>query len=98
MVPKSQKVRILIVDDHPIFREGLRYLLGAEPDLEVIGEAGDGEEALRKVATLRPNLVLLDLAMPQLGGLDVLDDLVLAGSCHIMLLTAGEDEIVEHIQ
>jgi DNA-binding NarL/FixJ family response regulator len=61
-------VRVLLVDDHPVVREGLRALLGAEDDLDVVGEASSGEEAVVQAARLRPDVVLMDLRMP--GGLD----------------------------
>ncbi len=65
------KIRVLITDDHAIVREGLKQLLDSQPDMETIGEAGDGREALEKVKSLHPDVVLLDLTMPHLGGLEV---------------------------
>jgi len=64
------KLRVLIADDHAILREGLRALLGATPDIEVVGEAADGREAIAQVGALRPDIVLMDAAMPGLGGLE----------------------------
>jgi DNA-binding NarL/FixJ family response regulator len=61
-------IRVLIVDDHPIVRSGLVGLLGIEADMEVVGEAGDGEEAIARAAALRPDVVLMDLRMPRLDG------------------------------
>ncbi len=63
------KVNILLADDHPIVHEGLRALIEAEPDLAVIAEADNGLEAIRLTESLRPNVVLVDLAMPGLSGL-----------------------------
>ena len=63
---KSQPVRIVIADDHPIFRDGLRRLLEAEPDLKVMGEASDGAEAVKLARQLKPDILLLDLAMPSI--------------------------------
>ncbi|MFN0071410.1 MAG: response regulator [Chloroflexota bacterium] len=65
-------IRVLIVDDHAILRSGLRMLLGAQPDMHVVGDAADGAEAARLAAELEPDVVLLDLAMPGMGGLDAL--------------------------
>ena len=62
------KIRILLVDDQTMFRSGMRMLLSSQPDFEVIGEAADGEEALQKCASLKPDVVLMDLRMPVLDG------------------------------
>jgi DNA-binding NarL/FixJ family response regulator len=64
-------VRILLVDDHPIVRQGLRTLLGGRPGWEVVGEASDGIEALVKIESLQPDVVVLDVTMPQMNGLEV---------------------------
>jgi DNA-binding NarL/FixJ family response regulator len=63
-------VRILLVDDHPIVRQGLRTLLEARPGWEVVGEASDGLEALEKVDSLQPDVVVLDVTMPRMNGLE----------------------------
>ncbi len=72
MSKDQASVGILITDDHPIFRDGLRRLLESESGLHVVGEAANGEEALRMIDQLHPDLLLLDLAMPGLPGLEVL--------------------------
>jgi two-component system response regulator NreC len=64
------KTRILIVDDHAILREGLRALLGYYDDVEVVGEAADGAESLARVGQLQPDIVLMDIAMPKMNGLE----------------------------
>lgn len=69
------EIRLLLVDDHPVVRRGLRGYLELEPDFTVVGEAGDGEEALRAIAETDPDVVLLDLKMPGLDGQGVLDRL-----------------------
>jgi two-component system, NarL family, response regulator DegU len=65
----SSNVRIAIADDHPTFRDGLRRLLEAESDLQVIGEASNGEDVVHRVLELKPDILLLDLAMPARDGL-----------------------------
>ncbi|MBA2669264.1 MAG: response regulator transcription factor [Gemmatimonadetes bacterium] len=64
-----EPVRVLISDDHPHFREGLKALLLSAPELEVVGEAADGEEAVRLAARLQPDVALMDLYMPGIGGI-----------------------------
>ena len=77
---RSQTIRIVIADDHPIFRDGLRRLLEAEPGLKVIGEACDGNEAVKLARQLKPDIMLLDLAMPRQPGLEALRDLSTGGA------------------
>jgi len=99
---KSQPIRLVIADDHPIFRDGLRRLLEAESDLKVIGEARDGAEAVKLARQLKPDIMLLDLAMPTHPGLEALRDLSNgeANSVRVILLTAAAEkkEIVEALQ
>lgn len=64
----AQRIRVLIVDDHLMFRQGLRTLLQSYPDIDVVDEAGDGAEALSKVATLQPSVVVMDISMPRMDG------------------------------
>jgi len=64
-----KKIRVLVAEDHETVRQGLRMLIDAEPDMEVIGEAGDGRTALARVDALRPGVAVLDIAMPQMNGL-----------------------------
>src|SRR6186713_535369 len=65
MALKQDKVRIFIADDHPVFRFGLRQIIEAEPDFDVVGEADHGEDALELIGTLRPSIAILDVAMPR---------------------------------
>jgi DNA-binding NarL/FixJ family response regulator len=65
-----EPTRILIADDHPHFREGLSALLLSAPDLEVVGEAADGEETISLAAELQPDVILIDLDMPGTGGIE----------------------------
>jgi DNA-binding NarL/FixJ family response regulator len=67
-----KKIRVLIADDHAIVRDGLRQLLGGQQDMEAAGEAEDGHQALEKAKALRPDVVLLDIAMPRLSGIEVI--------------------------
>lgn len=68
----TKKIRVLIADDHAIVREGLRALLDGQPDIEVVGEATDGEEAVKMTSQLQPNIVLMDITMPRLSGLEAI--------------------------
>jgi DNA-binding NarL/FixJ family response regulator len=63
-------IRVLIADDHPVFRYGLRALLKAEPGFEVVGEATTGDEAIASAATLQPDVILMDLNMPGVNGIE----------------------------
>jgi two-component system, NarL family, nitrate/nitrite response regulator NarL len=90
MPERHGRIRIVIADDHPIFRDGLRRLLEADPRFEVLGEAGDGHEAVEQAAKLRPDLLLLDLAMPRANGLQALQELIELGiPVRPVLLTAA---------
>ena len=82
-------VRILLADDHPILRDGLRRLLEAESDLRVIGEAGDGIEAVKAVRRLKPDLLLLDLNMPRQTGLEALREIGALSSTRTVVLAAA---------
>lgn len=68
-------IRILVADDHPVVRDGLVAILSTQQDFDVVGEAGDGQETLRKVSALTPNVLLLDLEMPEMDGVRVLQAL-----------------------
>jgi two-component system, NarL family, nitrate/nitrite response regulator NarL len=100
---RSQPVRIMLADDHPIFRDGLRRLLEAESDLKVIGEACDGAEAVKMARQLKPDILLLDLAMPRMPGLEALREMSSGSSStsvRVILLTAAAEkkQIVEALQ
>jgi len=99
---RSQSVKILIADDHPIFRDGLRRLLESERGFKVVGEACDGFEAVDFVRTLKPEILLLDLAMPRRHGLEALREISNshAGPVRVILLTAAaeREQIVEALQ
>jgi two-component system, NarL family, response regulator NreC len=83
---------ILLADDHLVLRAGLKLLLESQPDLRVVGEAASGIEAIELAAKLQPNLILLDLSMPNLGGLDALPVLrKTAPAAKILILTMHDD-------
>ena len=88
-----EKITVLIADDHPVVRQGLRVLLSLEDDIEVVGEVGDGAEAVDLAAALVPDVILLDLKLPVLDGLGVLADLRDRGlPSHTLVLTSVADQ------
>lgn len=98
MSETQQSVRILVADDHPIFRDGLRKLLEAEKDFEVVGEASDGGEAIEMAQQLKPDVLLLDLAMPRVPGLETVRLLgTTVEAIKVILLTAAieREQIVD---
>ena len=85
--------RILLIDDHPLFRRGVAQLLAAEPDFVVVGEAGDGETGIDLAATLQPDVILLDLNMKGMDGLETLRKLKAGGvGARCIMLTVSGDE------
>lgn len=85
-------LRILLIDDHTVLRTGLRMLLQTQPDMDVVGEAGDGEEGLRAIRSLQPDLVILDLSMPGLGGLELLPHILAEQpELKVVILTMHDD-------
>jgi two-component system response regulator NreC len=86
---RSGRIRVLLADDHRLVRAGLRVLLGTQPDIEVVGEAGDGEETVVETQRLRPDIVLMDLAMPKGGGLEATKRIAESGlPARVLILTA----------
>jgi DNA-binding NarL/FixJ family response regulator len=91
-VSAPAKVTVLIADDHPVVRQGLQVLLSLQDDIEVVGEAADGEEAVELTASLAPDVILLDLRLPGLDGLGVLADLRERGlATRVLVLTSVTD-------
>ncbi|HYE24351.1 MAG TPA: response regulator transcription factor [Clostridia bacterium] len=98
---KDSKVRLLIADDHTIFRDGLRRLLESEGGMSVVGEAGDGAEAIAMVQQSRPDILILDLAMPRVPGLEALRELIaMQAPTRVIILTAAIEkrQVLEALQ
>jgi NarL family two-component system response regulator LiaR len=88
-----EPIRILIADDHPIVREGLRALIHSAPDLELVGEATNGEEAIEKARLLKPDITLLDLIMPRKDGLTAISEIRRENpEARILVLTSFSEE------
>ncbi len=87
------KIRILVADDHPVLRGGMRTLLEQEEDLEVIAEAGDGEEAVAQATKLSPDVALMDIVMPKLNGVEATRQIKhISPTTAILILTAYDDD------
>jgi two-component system NarL family response regulator len=97
----SDPIRILIADDHPVVREGLAAMIERQPDMSVVAEAGTGREAVERALEHRPDIVLMDLRMPELGGVEATVRLrERLPSCQVIVLTTydGDQEIVRALQ
>ena len=93
---KDNKIKVLMVDDHAVLRDGIRALLGMHDDIEIVGEASEGREAIEKALELSPDVVIMDIAMPGLGGLEATLEIVkLSPKCRILILTQYDD--IEYI-
>lgn len=89
----DKRIKVMIADDHPIVREGLRKLLTLEEDIDVVGEASDGRELIDKMREADPDVILLDLRMPNLDGLGALQTLQQTGNrAKVIVITASEDK------
>lgn len=87
------KIRVLVADDHAIVREGVRMILARENDIEVVGEAGDGQQALEQVGKLRPQVVIMDISMPAMGGIEATQRIrAQYADVQVLALTMHEDE------
>lgn len=89
----SEPIRVLLVDDHALFRSGIRSLLQRHPEFQIVGEAGDGMEAVKRAGQLQPDVVLLDLHMPGLSGREAARMIAEeTPQSHVLMLTVSEEE------
>lgn len=87
------KIKIIVAEDHAVVREGTRHILEQQPDLQIVGEAADGEEAVRLTKTFRPDVALLDISMPRLDGIEAAKQIkALCPNTAILVLTAYDDD------
>src|SRR5947207_7170823 len=93
------KIKVLLADDHTVVRQGLRALLQAEPDIETVGEAETGRQAVERTKALNPDVVVMDIAMPMLNGLEATRQIVkqVASSRVLILSTHSDDEYIHHL-
>ena len=91
--PHGEAIRVLVVDDHALFRRGLEMVLAQEPDIDVVGEAGDGAEAVELARELTPDVVLMDVRMPRRGGIEACTGIKdVSPSTKIVMLTISDEE------
>jgi|SRR5215210_6380231 len=89
----TERIRVLVADDHPVFRRGMRAILGAERDTELVGEATDGEEAVRLALELQPGVILMDLNIPRATGIEATQRILEANpNTAILMFTMFEDD------
>jgi YesN/AraC family two-component response regulator len=93
MAKTKQQIRVLLADDHAIFRDGLRKLLDSDEDMSIVGEAQNGVECIKLLTKLKPDILLLDLRMPDKDGLAVLEEVNFDTlPTRVIVLTAAEDD------
>jgi DNA-binding NarL/FixJ family response regulator len=89
----ADRIEVMIVDDHPVFRQGLRNVLAAHEDIRIVGEATDGQEAIERAQELLPDVVMMDINLPTLNGLQATRKLkALCPEVNVIMLTAYDDE------
>lgn len=97
----NKKIRVVLADDHAVLRAGLRALLNVEPDIEVIGEASDGKDAIHQVEALEPDVIVMDLSMPGTSGLDAIEQITsrhLDSKVLVLTMHSEEQYILQVIQ
>ena len=97
----GEKIRVLVVDDHPVVRRGIRSLMAEEPDITVIGEAVNGRDALEQVEKLQPDVILMDLVMPEMNGVDAIQAITASHpEMRILVMTsfAADDKVFPSIK
>lgn len=97
----SEKIQVMIVDDHPVVRQGIKSLLGEEDDIQVVGEAVNGRDALSKVESLRPDVILMDLVMPEMSGIEAIERITaIHPDARILVMTsfAADDKVFPSIK
>src|SRR5437762_2306960 len=89
-----KRIRILLVDDHAVVRQGFKMILAAQDDMEIVGEAGNGREAIERAEQLRPDVVVMDVAMPELNGIEATRRLlVTAPHARVLALSMHKDSV-----
>jgi NarL family two-component system response regulator LiaR len=97
----SEKIRVMIVDDHPVVRRGIQSLLNEEDDIQVVGEAVNGKDALEKVESLKPDVTLMDLVMPEMSGIEAIEKITASHpNARILVMTsfAADDKVFPSIK
>jgi NarL family two-component system response regulator LiaR len=97
----SEKIRVMIVDDHPVVRRGIQSLLDEEEDIQVVGEAVNGKDALEKVKTLKPDVILMDIVMPEMNGIEAIEKITASHpDARILVMTsfAADDKVFPSIK
>jgi len=97
----TDPIRVLVVDDHPVVRRGIKSLLAEEPDIEVVGEAVNGKDALVKVDSFKPDVILMDLVMPEMGGIEAIQQITAKHTeARILVMTsfAADDKVFPSIK
>jgi NarL family two-component system response regulator LiaR len=97
----SEKIRVMIVDDHPVVRRGIQSLLAEEEDIQAVGEAVNGKDALEKVKSLKPDVILMDLVMPEMNGIEAIEKITASQpDARILVMTsfAADDKVFPSIK